>query len=211
MIVVRAFRCPVTRPHFSREKAFWLAEDSREEAHSIARAGLQMLLPVGLASFVALYLFADFIARRVFYTPELAVLLKIVSFQIPFGVAGITGAALATMTSYILINLLYSLSLLRHSHIHPFTVAYLRPAAGAAITGFAIYAVARSLPLSFCMLPLYFLLFVGGYAASLLITKGIEREDIFIFQEVMKKLGAEGAVGFLSRFVKLRLFHESFL
>jgi O-antigen/teichoic acid export membrane protein len=117
---------------------------------------------------------------------------------------GITGAALATMTSYIVINFLYSLSLLRHSHVHPFTAAYLRPIAGAAITGLAIYAVAKSVALTFWILPLYLLLFVGGYAVSLLITKSIEREDIFIFQEVMKKLGLEGsgAVGFLGRFVR---------
>jgi O-antigen/teichoic acid export membrane protein len=117
---------------------------------------------------------------------------------------GITGAALATMSSYIVINFSYSLSLLRHSRIHPFTLAYLKPIAGAAITGFAIYAVAKSIPLSFWMLPLYFLLFVGGYAASLLITRSIEREDIFIFQEVLKKMGVEGAtaVRFLSRFVR---------
>jgi O-antigen/teichoic acid export membrane protein len=117
---------------------------------------------------------------------------------------GITGAALATMTSYIVINFLYSLSLSRRSHIHPFTMAYLRPIAGAAITGLALYVMAKSIPLALWMLPLYFLLFVGGYTASLLITKSIEREDIFIFQEVMKKLGMEGAraVGFLGRFVR---------
>jgi O-antigen/teichoic acid export membrane protein len=117
---------------------------------------------------------------------------------------GITGAALATMTSYIVINFLYSVSLLRHGRVHPFTPAYLRPIAGAVITGLAIYIMAKSITLAFWMLPLYFVLFIAGYAASLLITKSIEREDIFIFQEVMKKLGLEGAgaVGFLNRFVR---------
>jgi len=47
-------------------------------------------------------------------------------------------------------------------------------------------------------------LFLRGYAASLLITKRLEREDILMFREVMGKLGIEGAavVGFLGRFVK---------
>jgi O-antigen/teichoic acid export membrane protein len=116
---------------------------------------------------------------------------------------GITGAAIATMASYIIINLLYSLSLLRYNGMHPFTSAYLKPVAGAAFTGVVIYAMAKSVPLQIWMLPVYFLLFMGGYAASLLITRSIEREDIFIFREVMGKLGIEGAaaLGFLGKFV----------
>ncbi|MEJ2697622.1 MAG: flippase [Candidatus Sulfobium sp.] len=116
---------------------------------------------------------------------------------------GITGAALATMSSYIIINLLYSLSLIRYNSMHPFTSAYLRPLVGAALTGVLIYVLAQSIPLQSWMLPVYFLLFIGGYAASLLITRSIEREDIFIFREVMAKVGIEGAgaVAFLSKFV----------
>jgi len=117
---------------------------------------------------------------------------------------GITGAALATMTSYIIINLLYSLSLLRYNGMHPFTAAYLKPLVGACLTGLAIYALAKSAPLQIWMLPVYFFLFMGGYAASLLITRSIEREDIFIFREVMRKLGINGdaTISFLGRFVR---------
>jgi O-antigen/teichoic acid export membrane protein len=117
---------------------------------------------------------------------------------------GITGAAFATMASYIIINLLYSLSLLRYNGLHPFTAAYLKPLAGACLAGLVIYALAKSVPLHFWMLPVYFLLFMGGYAASLLITRSIEREDIFIFREVMGKLRIEGAVAvsFLDKFVR---------
>lgn len=117
---------------------------------------------------------------------------------------GITGAAIATMTSYIIINFLYSVSLLRNSGLHPFTAAYIKPLFGAAATGLALYALAKSLPLYFWMLPLYFLVFMGGYAASLLMTRSLEREDIFIFREVMGKLGikSEVVVRFLNRFEK---------
>ena len=117
---------------------------------------------------------------------------------------GITGAAFATMVSYIIINLLYSLSLLRYNGLHPFTAAYLKPLAGAAVIGLILYAVAKCVPLHLWMLPIYFFLFMGGYAASFLITRSIEREDIFIFREVMGKLGIEGAVAvsFLDRFVR---------
>ena len=117
---------------------------------------------------------------------------------------GITGAAVATMASYIIINLLYSLSLLRYNGMHPFTSAYLKPVAGAALTGMVIYALAKSVQLQIWMLPAYFILFMGGYAASLLITRSIEREDIFIFREVMRKLGINGdaTISFLGRFVR---------
>jgi O-antigen/teichoic acid export membrane protein len=117
---------------------------------------------------------------------------------------GITGAAIATMASYIIINLLYSLSLLRYNGMHPFTSAYLKPLVGAALMGVAIYALAKSVPLQFWMLPVYFLLFMGGYAASLLITRSLEREDIFIFREVIGKMGIDGArvLGFLGKFVE---------
>lgn len=117
---------------------------------------------------------------------------------------GITGAALATMISYTIINLLYSLSLLRYNGMHPFTAAYLKPLVGACLTGLTIYAIAKSIPLYFWMLPIYFFLFTGGYAASLLITRSIEREDIFILREVTGKFGIDGSrvVGFLNRFVR---------
>ena len=115
---------------------------------------------------------------------------------------GIEGAALATMLSYILINILCSIKLYRYSRMHPFSAAYLKPLAGAAASGLLIYVIAKSLPLSFWMLPVYFLLFVGGYAASLLLTKSIEEEDLFLFGRVLNRLGAkpEPVLALLGRF-----------
>lgn len=104
---------------------------------------------------------------------------------------GIEGAALATMFSYILINVLCSIKLYRHSRMHPFSPSYLKPVAGAAISGLVIYAVAKSLPLTFWMLPVYFLLFIGGYGASLLLTKSIEAEDLFMLERVFNRLGVK--------------------
>jgi hypothetical protein len=72
----------------------------------------------------------------------------------------------------------------------------------AGVTGIALYEMAKSAPLHFWMLPVYFLLFMGGYATSLLITRSLEREDIFVLREVMGKLGIEGTVSFLVRFVR---------
>ena len=102
---------------------------------------------------------------------------------------GIEGAALATMFSYILANAASSIKLYRHSRMHPFSPSYLKPVAGAAISGLIIYTLAKSLPLSFWMLPVYFLLFIGGYAASLLLSKSIEEEDLFLLERVFNRLG----------------------
>ncbi len=117
---------------------------------------------------------------------------------------GIAGGALATMISYILINVFCSLALYWRSGLHPFSPSYLKPLAGAAISGLLIYAVAKSLPLSYWMLPAYFLLFLAGYAGSLLLTKSIEGEDLFILGRVFDRLGMKPGrlMGFLKRFEK---------
>jgi O-antigen/teichoic acid export membrane protein len=102
---------------------------------------------------------------------------------------GTAGAATASLVSYVTGNVITSLALYRWHRMHPFTPHYLRPLAGAAVIGILIYAAAKSLPLSFWMLPLYFVLFVGGYAASLLLTRSVEREDIVLFEAVRAKSG----------------------
>jgi O-antigen/teichoic acid export membrane protein len=102
---------------------------------------------------------------------------------------GTAGAAMASLVSYVAGNTMNSLALYRWHRMHPFTVHYLRPLAGAAVIGILLYATAKSLPLSFWMLPLYFVLFIGGYAASLLLTRSIEREDIVLFEAVSAKTG----------------------
>jgi O-antigen/teichoic acid export membrane protein len=102
---------------------------------------------------------------------------------------GTVGAATASFISYTVGNITSSFVLYRWYRMHPFTVHYLRPLAGAAVIGILLYAAAKCLPLSFWMLPLYLVLFVGGYVLSLLLTGGIEREDIALFEAVSTKTG----------------------
>ncbi|MDA8089253.1 MAG: flippase [Nitrospiraceae bacterium] len=115
---------------------------------------------------------------------------------------GLDGAAISTMSSYILLNILYSLSLYRGSGLHPFSPSYLKPLAGTAIAGLLIYVAAKSLPLSSWMLPVYLFLFVGGYGASLLLTRSIEEEDLYMMKRVFQRFGIrpERLIKALSRF-----------
>lgn len=103
---------------------------------------------------------------------------------------GIQGAAVSSMVSFFAIGLGYSAILYRHSGIHPIASGYLKPVAGSVLIGVIIYAVAKNLPLHFWMLPIYFLLYILGYVASLIITRSFDREDVFLFGELIKKAGA---------------------
>jgi O-antigen/teichoic acid export membrane protein len=104
---------------------------------------------------------------------------------------GITGAAVATAVAYIAINITTSYILYRESRIHPFTARYLRPVAGSSVVALLIYALAKSLPLYLWLMPLYFILFIGGYIFSLLLTRSLDSEDIALFEAVSKKTGLE--------------------
>ncbi len=102
---------------------------------------------------------------------------------------GITGSSVATALSYIVIRALMAASLYRHSGIHPITANYLLPVAGSLVITAVIYAVSRNAVQSFWLLPFYFILFIAGYAVSLLLTKSICSEDIALFEAISKKTG----------------------
>lgn len=63
--------------------------------------------------------------------------------------------------------------------------------AASAVIAVFIYAIAKSIPLYFWMLPIYFILFIGGYLLSILLTRSIEKEDISMFDAVTQKMGLE--------------------
>ena len=102
---------------------------------------------------------------------------------------GMEGAALATAISLNAVSFGCSLALYRHCGIHPIASGYMKPAIGSAVIGAVIYAAAKSLPLYFWMLPLYLLLYIGGYIASLILTRSLDSQDIFLFGEVLKRAG----------------------
>jgi|WetSurMetagenome_2_1015567.scaffolds.fasta_scaffold00068_11 O-antigen/teichoic acid export membrane protein len=102
---------------------------------------------------------------------------------------GVIGASVATMISYSVISSLNCMLLYNISKIQPFTLNLLKPILSSAIIGLLIYIAAKSLPLFFWMLPIYFLLFIAGYIFSLVITKSIDKEDRHIFDSLQKKFG----------------------
>lgn len=107
---------------------------------------------------------------------------------------GMTGASLATSVSLTAVSSGYSFVLYRHCGIHPVASGCLKPAVGSAVIGVIIYAAAKSLPLYFWMLPLYFILYVGGYLVSLILTRSIDFQDVFLFGEILKRAGVTPSV-----------------
>ena len=116
---------------------------------------------------------------------------------------GAVGASIATAISYIVVNALSMFLIYRRSGLHPFVKKYLLSYAAAALIGAAIFALSRVLPLHWWMLPPYFLLFVCGFFASMLLTKNIDSEDIEMLDAISARMGFEmrAVRAFLLRFV----------
>jgi O-antigen/teichoic acid export membrane protein len=107
---------------------------------------------------------------------------------------GTEGASLATSISLIAVGIGYSLVLYRYNRIHPLSSGYLKPVIGSSVIGAVIYALAKSLPLYFWLLPVYFLLYVCGYVASLMLTGSLDKEDAFLLGELLKRGGVSPEV-----------------
>lgn len=104
---------------------------------------------------------------------------------------GTVGAAVASMICFIISNILVSFILYRRSRIHPLIPEHIKPVLGSAAIGLIIYAVAKSAPLYIWMLPLYFVLFVGGYVLSLFLSRSLGREDVEMLYAISEKTGLE--------------------
>ena len=105
-----------------------------------------------------------------------------------FGLGNI-GASLATLISYLALNIIISLILYKISNIHPLTPQYIKPIIVSSIIGLALYAIAKSLPLYVWMLPIYLFLYLGGYFISLRITRSFEEHDMQMFEMISQKTG----------------------
>lgn len=131
------------------------------------------------------------LSRTIFQITAASALLNVaLNYMLIKGLGlGVVGAAVSTSLAYIFNSLLSASLLYRFSKIHPFTIQYLRPLIHTAAASALIFALSRILPLSVWLLPLYFVLFIVGFASIFLLTKSIDPEDIFLFDSVTAKTG----------------------
>lgn len=107
---------------------------------------------------------------------------------------GITGAAIASMAAYIVINSFLSIRLYQLYKIHPFTWNYLKPLIASGTIIFIIYMLFTNLvTIQFWMLPLFFVLFLAIYGLSLLLTRSFDSEDISLLLAIEKRTGVDAA------------------
>lgn len=118
---------------------------------------------------------------------------------------GIVGAAIATSSSLAMRNILVSARLYLLSKMHPFTRNYLKPAIASVVLVLIIYGAVANLVsvIPFWLLPLLFVVFLGVYALSILLTRSFDREDIMMLLTIEKKLGTNltAVKKILSRFL----------
>jgi O-antigen/teichoic acid export membrane protein len=116
---------------------------------------------------------------------------------------GIVGAALASLSSYSVVNIFNSTKLYQLSKIHPFTRNYVKPVGISIVLLALIHALTSYLKLEFWMLPLFLLLFLFTYGLLLILTKSFDREDIDMILAIEKRVGVSlGAIKkILKRFI----------
>ena len=174
-------------------------------------AGPLQILSLGFLANVstganAMILIVFGMTRQIFAVSLLTTLLNVVLNYIFIKVMGygIIGAATATLMSMCVNILAIAMLLYLKGGIHPLTAKYVRPVAASAAIGLTIYAAAKALPLTFWMLPIYFLLFVIGYLFSLLITRSIDMEDLDLLEAMSARTGLKltGVKSLASRFFR---------
>ena len=118
---------------------------------------------------------------------------------------GIVGASIASLTSIVLLNIIRSAKLYSLAKFHPLSANLLKPLVTSVGLIFLIYILARNfLDVTFLILPILFVLFLGLYGLSILLTKSFDREDIMMLLAIEERLGLNltSIKGILKRFVK---------
>jgi len=143
-------------------------------------------------------------SRQVLWANLLAAGLNVILNLILIPQWSITGAAIASLISYLALNTFQSVKLYQLSKIHLFTKSYLKPILASGTIIAVIYVLTRSfLVVSYWMLPLIFILFLGVYGLCLVLTKSFDKEDIMILVAVGKRMGIniEAAGRILDKFL----------
>jgi len=103
---------------------------------------------------------------------------------------GIEGAALATVISYLIVNVANSIKLYKRVKIQPFNPAYSRSLVVETllVSITKVFVTSRNIDCFTCAVILMFI-FIGTYVFSLLTLRVIEKEDIELMLTVEKKFG----------------------
>ena len=102
---------------------------------------------------------------------------------------GIIGAAIASLASYFLINILKSIKLYKVSKIHPFTKNYLKPLTINLILFLLIFISTKYIDYKIWMLPILLSIYLVCYTFLLLFTKSFEAEDVQLILAIERKTG----------------------
>jgi len=128
--------------------------------------------------------------KTVFYCHAAAAVVNIGLNLLLIPVLGITGAAVATCSTYVVMNATISAALYKHTKIHPFTRHYVKPLIASTLIALGFYfAAGRLLTIEYWMLPVLLLLFLVAYGAALLITRSFDKEDLQMLELIKKKTG----------------------
>ena len=118
---------------------------------------------------------------------------------------GITGAAVATTISLIVLNLVSLFEVYYYTKIQPYDFSYIKPTAAALIAISLVYLIKQFVThypiyIMFIMLVMFFV----AYFLALLLMRGFDREDIMIMLALEKKLGLD--LKFFKRIIKRFLY-----
>jgi len=114
---------------------------------------------------------------------------------------GITGAAVASVLTYVTGNIVVALKLYSDYGIHPFTKNYVKPMLLSTVVAYFIYSLSKNIiQVQGWMLPILFVLFLATYFLSLLLTRSFDREDIMLILSVEQRLGID--LGWVKRVLR---------
>jgi O-antigen/teichoic acid export membrane protein len=114
---------------------------------------------------------------------------------------GIIGAAVATVTALILINIIRSIKLYSISKIHSLGKNILKPIILSSVLIYITHLVIKELfIIEFWMLPIFFFLFIILTGSSILFSKSVDKEDVDMLKNIEKRTGLN--LKRLRRFIK---------
>lgn len=102
---------------------------------------------------------------------------------------GIEGAAVATVTAVIFINIVRTIKLYSLAKIHSLKKNIIKPIILSVVIILVLYRlIAYTITVDYWMLPVIFFVFLGLYGVSLLVTRSFDTEDIDLLLKIEKKM-----------------------